>query len=54
MRLALAHVGYRLVILLGLPAAGFPGRLFTIRHECGRGSFLRTGRANDPAVRSAS
>ena len=47
MWLAFVHVGYWLVLLLALPAAGFLVRLFMIQHDCGHGSVFKTRRAND-------
>ncbi len=40
-------VGYWLVLLVAVPAAGFMMRLFIIQHDCGHGSFLRSRRARD-------
>ena len=33
--------GYRICLLLAVPAAGFLVRLFRIQHDCGRGLFPR-------------
>ncbi|HSK39132.1 MAG TPA: fatty acid desaturase [Arenibaculum sp.] len=40
-------VGYWLTLLLALPAAFFLVRAFIVQHDCGHGSFFRSGRAND-------
>jgi len=39
--------GYRIGLLLAVPAAGFLVRLFMIQHDCGHGSFFRHRLAND-------
>jgi omega-6 fatty acid desaturase (delta-12 desaturase) len=39
--------GYRICLLLAVPAAGFLVRLFMIQHDCGHGSFFRHRLAND-------
>jgi acyl-lipid omega-6 desaturase (Delta-12 desaturase) len=39
--------GYRVGLLLAVPAAGFLVRLFMIQHDCGHGSFFRRRRPND-------
>ena len=39
--------GYRITLLLALPAAGFLVRLFVIQHDCGHGSLFRSRRVND-------
>ncbi|MCF3933349.1 fatty acid desaturase [Acuticoccus sp. M5D2P5] len=44
---ALVHVGYWLVLLLAVPAAGFLVRLFLIQHDCGHSSVFRRQWAND-------
>ena len=41
------HYGYRLTLLLTIPAGGFLVRLFMIQHDCGHGSFFRQRHAND-------
>jgi acyl-lipid omega-6 desaturase (Delta-12 desaturase) len=48
---AALDLGYWLVLLLAVPAAGFLVRLFMIQHDCGHGSFFRHRRANDWAGR---
>ncbi len=40
-------VAYGLTLLLAIPAAGFVARIFIIQHDCGRGSFFTSRRAND-------
>ncbi len=47
MWLALTQVGYWLVLLLAVPAAGFLVRLFMIQHDCGHGSVFGARRADD-------
>jgi len=37
---------YLLTLLLAFPAAGLLMRIFIILHDCGHGSFFRSGRAN--------
>ena len=44
---AALDLGYWLVLLLAIPAAGFLVRLFIIQHDCGHGSFFRRRWAND-------
>jgi len=39
-------IGYWLVLLLAIPAAGMMVRLFIFQHDCGHGSFFRSRRAN--------
>ena len=39
--------GFRPALLLALPAAIFIVRLFIIQHDCGHGSFFRSGCANN-------
>jgi len=39
-------VSYWLTLALAVPAAGFLMRIFIIFHDCGHGSFFRSGRAN--------
>jgi fatty acid desaturase len=41
------QVGYWLTLLLAIPTAGFLVRIFIIQHDCGHGSFFKSGRAND-------
>ena len=41
------EAGYRIGLLLAVPAAGFLVRLFMIQHDCGHGSFFRHRLAND-------
>ncbi len=41
------QVGYWLTLLLAIPAGGFLVRIFIIQHDCGHGSFFKSGRAND-------
>src|SRR6266545_2532305 len=40
-------VGYWLTLALAVPTAFFLIRLFIIQHDCGHGSFFRSGRAAD-------
>jgi len=40
-------LGYRLSLLLTVPAAGFLVRLFMIQHDCGHGAFFRRRAVND-------
>lgn len=40
-------VGYWLVLLLSLPAAGLQIRIFIFQHDCGHGSFFKSRKAND-------
>ena len=42
---------YWMTLLLAVPAAGLLIRLFIIQHDCGHGSFFRSGR---PMTGSAS
>lgn len=44
---AALDLGYWLVLLLAVPAAGLLVRLFMIQHDCGHGSFFRSRLAND-------
>jgi acyl-lipid omega-6 desaturase (Delta-12 desaturase) len=44
---SLHFVGYWLVLLLAIPAAGFLVRLFMIQHDCSHGSFFGRRSAND-------
>jgi omega-6 fatty acid desaturase (delta-12 desaturase) len=37
---------YWITLLLAIPAAGFMVRIFIIFHDCGHGSFFKSGRAN--------
>jgi len=50
MWLAVDHA-YWLTLLLSFPAAAFLVRLFVIQHDCGHGSFFRSGLANNIAGR---
>ena len=36
------HISYWIVLALAVPAAGLVVRIFTIQHDCGHGSFLRS------------
>jgi len=40
------HVSYALVFALSVVAAGLVVRIFSIQHDCGHGSFLRSRAAN--------
>jgi omega-6 fatty acid desaturase (delta-12 desaturase) len=40
------RVSYLLTLLLSVFAAGFMVRIFIIFHDCGHGSFFRSGRMN--------
>ncbi|MBZ0112279.1 MAG: fatty acid desaturase [Thermoanaerobaculia bacterium] len=40
------EVSYVLALVLALPAAGLLTRLFIIQHDCGHGSFFKSGAAN--------
>ena len=44
---SLHFVGYWLVLLLSIPAAGFLVRLFMIQHDCSHGAFFGRRSAND-------
>ncbi len=44
---SLHFVGYWLVLLLAIPAAGFLVRLFMIQHDCSHGAFFGHRGAND-------
>jgi len=44
---ALHVVGYWLVLLIAVPAAGFLVRLFMIQHDCGHGAFFPHKHVND-------
>jgi omega-6 fatty acid desaturase (delta-12 desaturase) len=48
------RVGYWLTLLLAIPTAGFLVRIFIIQHDCGHGSFFKSGRANDIAGTACS
>ncbi len=39
-------ISFWLTLALAVPAAGFLVRIFIIFHDCGHGSFFRSGRAN--------
>lgn len=41
------EVSYWLTLALAVPAAGFLVRIFIFFHDCGHGSFFKSGRAND-------
>jgi len=41
------ELGYRLALLLAVPAGGLLLRLFLIQHDCGHGSFFRSRTASD-------
>jgi acyl-lipid omega-6 desaturase (Delta-12 desaturase) len=47
MLIALSFGQFWLYALLVLPAAGLLIRLFMIQHDCGHGSFFRSGKGND-------
>ena len=40
-------VSYWFTLVLAVPAAAMTMRLFMLQHDCGHGSFFRSGRAND-------
>jgi omega-6 fatty acid desaturase (delta-12 desaturase) len=42
---------YGLALLLAVPVAGLYVRLFILQHDCGHGSFFRSGRLNDAVGR---
>jgi omega-6 fatty acid desaturase (delta-12 desaturase) len=43
-----AYRGYwPITLLLAVPASGLLMRMFIIQHDCGHGSFFKSGRAND-------
>lgn len=44
--------GFWPALLLALPAAFFVVRLFIIQHDCGHGSYFRSGRVNDALGRA--
>ncbi len=44
---ATLSLSYWLTLGLSVLAAGFVVRIFIIQHDCGHGSFFRSGRAND-------
>ena len=42
-----------MTLLLAVPAAALLVRLFVIQHDCGRRSFFKSRRANDPGIEDA-